>query len=507
MDRDTIDLIKQTVAKDATDEELSMFIHQCEKLDLDPLAKEIYFIKYTDKKKGGFTVSIQVGIDGFLKIAQRHEDFDGIIAFAVCQNDIFEIDAQNYKITHKFGIKNRGGIIGAWAQLNRKGKLPFIKYVSMEEFYKEESSFWQNYPTDMIEKTAKKKVIKNGYGVSGVNSDDEEQTSKILLPESKIEEKPLLSANNFGKIVNELLPEKTENPFQRIKDVTERIEITKKGKIKKKKKTSKKKVIARQKQGKQIINKDEIFKYKDHEGHRYYYEYEDRCMECNEIKLVNSGSLTCWDCDQKESKITDENVLDSIKNPINIEEPKPKVEKPIFSFMKKKKDDIIEAEVQKDLEQIPPTLNFSLEFKDSLDPETLKFKGDDWYNSSTAKSKVKKDFPLFTFRVVVKQNFPEHADAIEELFKEQLADKTRAESLLFVYYNALRDYLEVVIKENDRGIDLIYSQRMNRMINKLIELNLTGTIEEIHAKIKDATEWNDDWVKWAIKFLKLRGHL
>jgi len=488
MDTETIQLIKRTVAKDATDDELKMFINQANKLNLDPLAKEIYFIKYPNKKDPkNPTVSIQVGIDGLLKIAQNSKDFEGIIAFAVCKNDTFEINAQKYEVIHKFNLKDRGGMVGAWAQVNRKGLKPFIKYINLSEFYKD-NSFWNNYPTDMAEKTAKKKALKDAYGISGVNTEDEEQTSKIAVP-MKLELNPststsdtppisiggmdFISPNDFKEVVNTLLPEKT-------------------------------------KKSKGIQNKDEIYKFEDHGGHRYYYETVDICRTCEQEKLISTGSMACWDCDQKEIK--------------QLKEEKPIVKTPIFSFQKKKTtkkkalaevqstkiqmkihNEKIDKEVQKDLKEI--SSKFSLEYKDSLDPETLKFKGDDWYNSSTAKSKVKKDFPLFTFRIVIKQNFPKHADAIEELFKEQLADKTRSESLLFIYYNALKDYLEVVIKENSRGIDLIYAQRMNRMINQLIDLKPTGTIEEIHAKIKVATEWNDEWVKWAIKFLKLRGHL
>ena len=40
-----IELVKRTVAKGATDDELQMFLHLANKYNLDPFAKEIWFIK------------------------------------------------------------------------------------------------------------------------------------------------------------------------------------------------------------------------------------------------------------------------------------------------------------------------------------------------------------------------------------------------------------------------------------------------------------------------------
>jgi phage recombination protein Bet len=60
-----IDLIRRTVAAGATADELELFFHQARKAGLDPLAREIYFVKRQGKG------TIQVGIDGLRKIAHR----------------------------------------------------------------------------------------------------------------------------------------------------------------------------------------------------------------------------------------------------------------------------------------------------------------------------------------------------------------------------------------------------------------------------------------------------
>lgn len=179
--REQIELIKRTVAKDATDDELKLFLYQARKYGLDPLMKEIVFTKFK-LKDGTEKVSIITTRDGYLKIAQSHPDFQGIISFTVCEGDQFEIDAANYQIKHVFGAK-RGKIIGAWARVDRKGYKPFIAYVPFDE-YNQNTTTWQKYPSAMIQKVAEAFALKRAFNISGLvtreelGMDEETETNK-----------------------------------------------------------------------------------------------------------------------------------------------------------------------------------------------------------------------------------------------------------------------------------------------------------------------------------------
>jgi phage recombination protein Bet len=77
LNRQQIDLIKRTVAKGATDDELKMFLQVCKGAQLNPFLKQVFLVPRWDSREGKEVRAIQVSIDGFRSIAESSGAYAG----------------------------------------------------------------------------------------------------------------------------------------------------------------------------------------------------------------------------------------------------------------------------------------------------------------------------------------------------------------------------------------------------------------------------------------------
>lgn len=165
-DDEKISLIKRTIAKDATDDELKLFLHQCKRTGLDPIVRQIYFIK---DNKGKVTVCSS--IDGLRLVAERSDKYEGQTKAEFCGPDGIWKDIWLDKQPPS------AARIGVWKKGFREATYAtaiFNEYAGRK--YTGELTFmWAKMPAMMIAKVAEALALRKAFpnDLSGLYSSEE----------------------------------------------------------------------------------------------------------------------------------------------------------------------------------------------------------------------------------------------------------------------------------------------------------------------------------------------
>lgn len=155
---DQMKLITDVVAKNATPDELKLFLYRCRSLGLDPLKQgQIYFVKYNMNSPG----TIVVGIDGFRSKAAASGKLSGI----------------------KRGVVRDANsrCVGAWAEVFRTDwQHPAREEVSLAE-YNTGKAMWAKMPETMIKKVAEAAALRMAFpeDLGGIYTNEEMDQAEV----------------------------------------------------------------------------------------------------------------------------------------------------------------------------------------------------------------------------------------------------------------------------------------------------------------------------------------
>lgn len=176
-----IDLVKSMVAKNASDDEFKLMCHMANKYGLDPLAKQIWLVKYGDAPASIFT-----GRDGFLSIGHRTGQFAGMETRVekVCEAIDVEKSIKKNGQWEKINVKREWQYKAVCTVRRNDSDFPFISEVYEEE-YTTCMNLWTSKPRTMIGKVAESQCLRKAFDISGLYSPEEmpEPEPKDVTPE------------------------------------------------------------------------------------------------------------------------------------------------------------------------------------------------------------------------------------------------------------------------------------------------------------------------------------
>lgn len=170
-----IELLKRTICRGATDDELELFIHACNRMHLDPFLKQVYAVKrWQDGKE---VMTIQTGIDGYRLIAERTNKYmpGRECSFAYKEGKVFSATAYVKKL----------GVDGQWHEI--ASTVYWDEYVAKKKDGTV-TGMWKDKPHVMLGKCAESAVLRKAFpaDLSGVYTKEEMDQADIVHEEPTI---------------------------------------------------------------------------------------------------------------------------------------------------------------------------------------------------------------------------------------------------------------------------------------------------------------------------------
>lgn len=159
----TFNDVRNLICRQATDQEIAVFLKTCQSLQLNPFANEVYLIKYTEREKAAIVVSI----GSYLKAAETNKDYNGNEAGIILKDSGGKLEFREGAFLLD---DEKEKLVGGWAKVYRKNRdRPTYMAVNKAECVRytregEPTRFWtEEKQASMLRKTALKRALVEAF--------------------------------------------------------------------------------------------------------------------------------------------------------------------------------------------------------------------------------------------------------------------------------------------------------------------------------------------------------
>jgi phage recombination protein Bet len=168
-----IQLLKDIIAKGASDQEFALFLEIIKAKRLDPFQKHVYFVKRWDNDAKRETWAAQTGIDGYRLIADRTGDY------APGREPSYEYDKDSKLLSATAYVKK--WVRGSWHEISATAFFDEYKQTRKDGT---PTSMWQRMPRGMLAKCAEALALRRAFPgeLSGIYTHEEMGQASVEAP-------------------------------------------------------------------------------------------------------------------------------------------------------------------------------------------------------------------------------------------------------------------------------------------------------------------------------------